>query len=82
MKKKQNRARGKCEYIQTKQTNIIKKCEKEKDRQGNPYIHTRFCGEEEFTEKSQKAKQKKIIMRIKYEMQEYWRRKKNQQLKP
>lgn len=40
MKKKQNRARGKCEYIQTKQTNIIKKCEKEKDRQGNPYTHT------------------------------------------
>lgn len=43
------------------------------------HIHTRFCGEEEFTGKKSKSKtkqNKKIIMRIKYEMQEYWRRKK------
>lgn len=77
MKKKQNRARGKCEYIQTKQTNIIKKCEKEKDRQGNPYTHTLLRRRRIYGKKKSKSKTKqKIIMRIKYEMQEYWRRKK------
>lgn len=42
------------------------------------HIHTRFCGEEEFTgkKKSKSKTKQKIIMRIKYEMQEYWRRKK------